>query len=143
VVGISSAQWRKQESASRNTVEPSQELNEKLLSVRNLRDAPHPIGSNLPLESPKRPQPSDAARHIIREALKTPEKEKLIVAILKPCTNLASAVLMEPKIIPRVSCHFIGLHYDHKQKSWSRSEFNTDNHPIALEVLLNTALDSK
>jgi purine nucleosidase len=137
IEGITSAQWHTQEGAPRDTVGPSQEMNEKLLHVMNRADVPHPIGANVPLVSPLRPQPSDAARHIIRKALETPEGEKLVVAILGPCTNLASALLMEPGIIPRVSCHFIGLRYDHKQRLWSRDEFNTNNDPNALDVLLN------
>lgn len=137
VEGITSAQWHTQEGAPRDTVGPSQEMNEKLLRVMNRADVPHLIGANVPLVSPLRPQPSDAARHIIRKALETPEGEKLMVAILGPCTNLASAVLMEPAIIRRVSCHFIGLRYDHQQRLWSRDEFNTNNDPNALDVLLN------
>jgi purine nucleosidase len=137
IEGITSAQWHTQPDAPRDTVGPSQEMNEQLLRVMNRAGVPHPIGSNFPLVSPQRPQPSDAARHIIRKALETPEGEKLIVAILGTCTNLASAVLMEPAIIPRVSCHFIGLRYDHQQRLWSRDEFNTNNDPNALDVLLN------
>lgn len=90
VEGINSAQWHTQGGAPRDTVGPSQELNEKLLRVMNRQDVPHPIGSNLPLVSAQRPQPSDAARHIIRKALATPEGEKLIVAILGPCTGWRS-----------------------------------------------------
>ncbi len=137
VEGINSAQWHTQPDAPRDTVGPSQKMNEELLRVMDRTDVPHPIGANMPLVTPLRPQPSDAARHIIRKALETPEGEKLIVAILGPCTNLASAVLMEPAIIPRVSCHFIGLRYDHGQRLWSRDEFNTNNDPNALDVLLN------
>lgn len=137
VEGITSSQWHTQPEAPRDTVGPSQEMNEQLIRVMNRTDVPHPIGSNLPLVSTLRPQPSDAARHIIRKALETPEGEKLVVAILGPCTNLASAILMEPAIVPRVSCHFIGLRYDHQQRLWSRDEFNTNNDPNALDVLLN------
>lgn len=137
VEGITSAQWHTQEDAPRDTVGPSQQLNEELLGAMNRKDVPHPIGANLPLVSPVRPQPSDAARHIIRKAMETPPGEKLTVAILGPCTNLASAVLMEPAIIPRLACHYIGLRYDPKQRLWSRDEFNTNNDPNALDALLN------
>ncbi len=137
VEGITSAQWHTQEEAPRDTVGPSQQLNEELLRAMKRLDVPHPIGSNIPLVSPVRPQPSDAARHIIRKAKETPEGEKLTVAILGPCTNLASAVLMEPQIIPRLACYYIGLRYDPKQRLWSRDEFNTNNDPNALDVLLN------
>jgi purine nucleosidase len=100
VEGVTSSQWHTQPEAPHDTVGPSQEMNEQLLRVMNRTDVPHPIGSNFPLVNPQRPQPSDAARHIVRKAMETPEGEKLIVAILGPCTNLASAVLMEPAIIP-------------------------------------------
>jgi predicted dienelactone hydrolase len=126
------------EEAPPDTVGPSQRMNEELLRVMKREDVPHPQGANIPLVSPHRPQPSAAARHIIRKAQETPDGEKLHVAILGPCTNLASAVLMEPAIVPRVVCHFIGLRYDHRQKLWSRDEFNTNNDPNALDVLLNT-----
>jgi inosine-uridine nucleoside N-ribohydrolase len=138
IEGITSAQWHTQEDAPPDTVGPSQRPNEELLRVMKKMDVPHPRGANIPLVSPLRPQPSEAARHIIRKALETPEGEKLSVAILGPCTNVASAVLLEPAIVPRVSCHFIGLRYDHRQKLWSRDEFNTNNDPNALDVLLNT-----
>jgi inosine-uridine nucleoside N-ribohydrolase len=138
IEGITSAQWHTQDEAPPDTVGPSQRLNEELLRVMKKTDVPHPRGANIPLVSPLRPQPSEAARHIIRKALETPEGEKLSVAILGPCTNVASAVLFEPAIVPRVSCHFIGLRYDHRQKLWSRDEFNTNNDPNALDVLLNT-----
>ncbi len=137
VEGITSAQWHTQEEAPRDTVGPSQQLNEELMQAMKRLDVPHPIGSNIPLVSPVRPQPSDAARHIISKAKETPEGEKLTVAILGPCTNLASAVLMEPQIIPRLACYFIGLRFDPKQRLWSRDEFNTNNDPNALDVLLN------
>lgn len=138
VDGITSAQWHTQEEAPRDTVGLSQQLNEELLRVMNRADVPHPLGSNLPLVSAVKPQPSPAAQHIIRKALETPDGEKLIAAILGPCTNLASAVLLEPAIIPKVSCYFIGLRHDPKQHLWSRDEFNTNNDPNALDVLLNT-----
>lgn len=137
VEGITSAQWHTQEGAPRDTAGPSQRLNEELLRAMGRSDVPHPIGSNIPLVNPHRPQPSDAARHIIAKANETPGGEKLIVAVLGPCTNLASAVLMEPSIAPKVSCHFIGLRYDHRQRLWSRDEFNTNNDPNALDALLN------
>ncbi len=138
VEGITSAQWHTQEESPRDTVGLSQQLNEELLRVMNRADVPHPIGSNFPLVRSVKPQPSPAAQHIIRKALETPDGEKLIVAILGPCTNLASAVLLEPAIIPKVSCHFIGLRHDPKQRLWSRDEFNTNNDPNALDTLLNT-----
>jgi inosine-uridine nucleoside N-ribohydrolase len=138
VEGITSAQWHTQGDAPRDTVGPSQRLNETILRLMDRGDVPHPIGSNTPLVRPHRPQPSDAARHIISTARETPEGEKLSVAVLGPCTNLASAILMEPSIVPKISCYFIGLRYDHEQRLWGRDEFNTNNDPNALDLLLNT-----
>lgn len=138
VEGVTSAQWHTQDGAPRDTVGPSQRLNEDILRLMGRDDVPRPMGSNIPLVSPHRPQPSDAARHIIRKAEETPEGEKLAVAILGPCTNLASAVLMAPAIVPKVACYFIGLRYDPRKRLWSRDEFNANNDPNALDVLLNT-----
>jgi len=137
VVGLSSAQWHTQQRAPNDSVGASQRLNEQILQLMGKTHIPHPQGSNIPLVNEQRPQPSAAADFIIAQALKTPEGEKLHVAILGPCTNLASAILLEPAIAPKVSAHYIGFWHHPPTRTWSKREFNTNNDPNAVNVLLN------
>ena len=81
VMGLTSAQWHTQDRAPNDTVGLSQKLNEDLLHLLDTK-VPHPAGSNIPLVNPQRPQPSAAARHIISEAIKLPNGQKLTVFVL-------------------------------------------------------------
>lgn len=138
IVGVTSAQWHTQARAPNDCVGESQRLNEEILRLMGHTRVPHPEGSNFPMVSPLRPQPSDAADFIIEQALAMPEGERLSVAVLGPCTNVASAVLMEPAIIPKLAAYYIGFWHDPESGTWSKREFNTDNDPNAVNTLLNT-----
>lgn len=138
VKGLTSAQWHTAKHGSRDKVGESQELNEIMLQLMGKSDLPHPIGSNFPLVSPHRPQPSPAAEFIVVQAMAQPEGQLLEVVILGPATNVASAILMEPDIIPKLSVNYLGFWHHPETNTWSKREFNTNNDPIAVDVLLNT-----
>ena len=139
IVGITSAQWHTAKHGSRDKVAESQQINEEILRLMDKTDIPHPIGTNFPMVKTHRPQPSDAAHFIIEQALKMPEEEKLHVAILGPATNLASAILMEPRIIPKIVANYLGFWYHPETATWNKREFNTNNDPNAIDLLINTA----
>ena len=113
-------------------------MNKDLLTLMGKSAIPHPMGSNTPMVSQLRAQPSPAARLIINEAHKMTKGEKLTVLTLGPATNTASAILLDPSIIPKLKCCYLGLWYNIKDHTWSKREFNTDNDPNALNLLLNT-----
>ena len=138
IKGLCSAQWHTQANAPNDSVGSSQQMNEELLTLMGRSDIPHPMGSNIPMVSQLRPQPSLAARLIIKEAHKMPTGEKLTVLTLGPATNTASALLLDPSILPKLRCCYLGLWYNMADQTWSKREFNTDNDPNALNVLLNT-----
>lgn len=139
IEGITAAQWHTQERAPNDTVGLSQQMNKEILELMGLTDIPHPMGSNIPLVNEVRPQPSDAADWIIKKAHETHEGEKLTVVTLGPNTNVASAILMDPTIIPKLKCCYIGLWYNPDENTWNKREFNTNNDPNALNLLLNTS----
>ena len=139
IVGITSAQWHTHPNAPKDTVGESQRLNEKILSLMGMGQIPHPEGANLAMVNMLRPQPSDAAEFIIEQALATPEGEKLNVAVLGPATNLASAVLMAPEIIPRITANYLGFWHHPETGTWNKREFNTNNDPNAVNLLINTS----
>lgn len=138
IEGLTSAQWHTQERAPNDTVGLSQRLNEEILDLMGQPDVPHPMGANAPLVNQHRPQPSPAAEWIIKKARETPDGEKLTVVTLGPSTNVASAILMDPAIIPKLKACYIGLWHNPEENTWNKREFNTNNDPNATDLLLNT-----
>ncbi|MEM7371605.1 MAG: nucleoside hydrolase [Bacteroidota bacterium] len=139
IVGITSAQWHTANRGSRDKVGASQKMNEDILRLMGKEEIPHPMGANFPMVSTYRPQASAAADFIIEQALAMPEGEKLHVVILGPATNIASAVLKEARIIPRLVVTFLGFWHHPATNTWNKREFNTLNDPNAIDLLLNTA----
>lgn len=139
VVGLTSAQWHTNIRTPNDSVGESQRLNEDILKLMGKTTIPAPEGSNFPMVNEQRAQPSDAADFIIKEALATPDGEKLSIVILGPCTNIASAILIEPKIIEKLSVNYLGFWYNEKTNTWNKREFNTNNDPNSVNVLLNTS----
>jgi len=138
VIGLTSAQWHTNPRTPNDSVGASQEINEKILELLGMESIPTPQGSNFPMVSELRPQLSEAADFIIEKALAMPEGEKLSLVILGPCTNVASAILKEPQIIDKLSVNYLGFWYEEESNTWSKREFNTNNDPNAVNVLLNT-----
>ena len=138
IVGITSAQWHTNPRTPNDSVGESQRLNKELLELMGKTHIPIPQGANFPMVNQLRPQASAAADFIIEQALATPDGEKLSIAILGPCTNIASAVLKEPTIIPKLAVYYLGFWYTVKTATWSKREFNTNNDPNAVDVLINT-----
>jgi len=139
IIGLTSAQWHTNPRTPNDSVGESQRLNEEILALMGKTAIPTPQGSNFPMVNEQRPQPSEAAKFIIEQALATPDGEKLSIVILGPCTNIASAILIEPKIIPKLSVNYLGFWYDVATNTWNKREFNTNNDPNSVNVLLNTA----
>jgi len=138
VIGITSAQWHTNPRTPNDSVGESQRLNDEILELMGKTAVSAPEGANFPMVNEQRPQPSAAATFIIEQALATPEGEKLSIAILGPCTNIASAILIEPKIIPKLSVNYLGFWHNLKRNTWSKREFNTNNDPNAVNALINT-----
>lgn len=139
VEGLSSAQWHTQQKAPNDSVGMSQKMNEDIARLMGITDVPLAMGANVPMVNTFRPQPSAAARLIIEKAHESSDGEQLVVVSLGPNTNVASAILMDPAIIPKLKVCYIGFWHDVKQNAWSKREFNTNNDPNATDLLLNTA----
>ena len=65
------------------------------------------LGSNLPLPDASTPIISDGARFIIEEAMKE-DSRPLYIGMQGALTDLASAILIEPRICQRMTCIWIG-----------------------------------
>ncbi len=140
IVGLTSAHWEFDQNAGDSSLEVSQELNEQLLALFNKSAIPHPRGARKALKFDKEPQPrpSPAAEFIIKKAHEMEKKKKLNVVTLGALTNVASAIMMDPEIIPKIRIYMMGLKYDPKTKIWNKNEFNTRNDLDAVDYLLNT-----
>lgn len=140
VVGLNSTQWQVSHYATPNTLEDSQRMNEMLLAHLKMDHIPHPRGSQIRLYDWGRDvaQHSAAAYHIIKEAHKTPRGQKLTVITLGASTNVASALLIDPSIVPKIKVYLLGTSYDFKKKIWRKRDFNCVMDIQAIEVVLNT-----
>ena len=57
--------------------------------------------------------------------------------MLGAATNVASGLLIDPTIAPKIRVYWLGTAYDHATGAWHRLDFNTMNDPRALQVMLD------
>ncbi len=138
LIGITSAQFHTSPLASDSSVLESQVLNEQLVALTERGDVPVKMGSNFQLENKENPQRSEASDFIIKKAKELGKGEKLDLVVLGSCTNVASAILQAPEIIPMIRVHYLGFWHDPETNSYNKKEFNSGNDPLAVDVLLDT-----
>ena len=139
IVALSSAQWSKSPAAEGNTLEASQRLNEALLGLAGRMSVPHPRGAATGVYwwGADRAAYSAAAYHLIRAAQAQPAGQKLTVIALGALTNVASALMIEPSIAPKLRLYWLGAFIDTDRGVWDKSEFNCLNDIPALNEVLN------
>lgn len=139
IVALSSAHWSRSPAAEGNTLEASQRLNEALLGLTGRMSIPHPRGSAVGVYwwGAERAAHSAASYHLIRAAHETPQGEKLTVIALGALTNVASAVMIDPSIAPKIRLYWLGAFIDTARGVWDKSEFNCLNDIPALNEVLN------
>ena len=152
VVGLSSAhfnnadlvafdKWNQYPTKGIRTVAISQQLNEDILRLMHRESIPHPLGADRPIGRAwggKEPRPSAAADELIRAVKRMKPGETLDVICLGALTNIASAILIDPAILPRIRCYALGAKYNPETKAWDKNEFNIRNDLNAFDYLLNT-----
>ncbi|AMV38146.1 nucleoside hydrolase [Planctomyces sp. SH-PL62] len=139
VVGVTSAHWMRSTEPNA-TVHRSQELHERLLDRMGLRETvPHPLGADRSMPDPATPIDSPAARHIIALAHAGGPDDKLLVMALGAPTNLASALLLDPSIEPKVTFAFIDG--DYKNGRWGPGIFNWKNDIHAVRAIFESKVD--
>lgn len=139
VEGITSAHFTRS-TQSNETVHRSQQFNEQILDAMNLRDKiPHPVGADRSMASPTMPVDSPAARLIIEKAHAGGPDDKLVVMALGACTNLASALLIDPTIEDKVVFAFIDG--DYKDGQWGPGIFNWRNDIHAVKAIFESDVE--
>jgi purine nucleosidase len=132
--------WNGYTAKNLNTVAESQRLNELILSALTKSYIAHPIGADRQIgrawgQQDARPSPASAA--IISAVNNLPPKEKLDILTLGALTNIATAIMLAPEIVPRIRCFSLGAKYNVNTKVWDKSEFNIRNDLNAFDFLLN------
>lgn len=89
----------------------ARESTEEILKILDLMglSGKYPVfcGAPLPLSAPDKPSESEAARFIIEEAMRD-DPRPLYIGMQGALTDLASAILLEPKICERMTCIWVG-----------------------------------
>ena len=94
---------------SKETAAHAKKKIEEVLSIMNLHKTYNVLqGSNFALENDSTAQPSDAAKAIIKEAMRDDTRLPLYVVCGAGLTDIASAYLLEPKIASRLTLIWIG-----------------------------------
>jgi len=151
VTGISSAhfnnpdlvvfeKWNQYDTKDINTVEISQKLNEDLLKTMRINDIPYFLGADRQIGRAwggYNPRNSPAVEELVRVVKSLEGGEKLDVITLGAVTNIASAVILHPEIIPHIRCYALAARYDANTSVWDKDEFNVRNDLNAFNYLLN------
>jgi len=140
VLALNSTQWQNSHWAVDNTLENSHRLNVRILSYLNRGQLPHPRGSHYRLYDWGQDvaQHSAAAYKIIGEAHKSTNENKLTVVALGALTNVASALLIDPSIAPKLRLYCLGTSYNFDKGFWKKTDFNCMMDPHAINVVMDS-----
>jgi purine nucleosidase len=144
VLAVNAAQWNRVEVCGRQTMHESWVLNNRILQLLEMKHIPSLKGSELAVGQGQYwgnktvTINNEASDFIIKKAMEMPKSEKLIVIVTGSATNVASAIISEPKIIDKIAVYFIGTTYDFKRKAFNKNEFNVRSDLNAVETLFNT-----
>jgi inosine-uridine nucleoside N-ribohydrolase len=143
VLALTAAHWDRFELCGRQTMYENWLANNKILQLLNKEQIPSLKGARFAMwqgqhYGVKGWDHNKATDFIIKTALEMPEGEKLKVIVTGSATNVASAVISEPKIIDKIAIYFLGFLYDFDTKAWNKNDFNVRSDLHAIDVLLNT-----
>jgi purine nucleosidase len=110
----------------------------EILNILDLVDLPYQDlvyrGSTGFLDNLERPRTSEAATDLVSRAMDTNGDEPLYVVAIGAITNIASAILLEPKIIERITIIWLGGH----SLNWpDNREFNLIQDVTAARVIFD------
>lgn len=142
VIGLNSTQWQASQWAIDKTMEDSHRLNGVLLSYLKMDQK---VTLNRGAEGRlydwgNTSRPSAVSGFIIREAHKIKDG-KLTVVALGALTNVASAIMEDPTIIPKIELHWLGTVYNFEKQTMSNLDFNSLMDLQALYAILNSAIE--
>lgn len=108
VKGVIAAHFARNFAGRTDTAKQSYNECDKIMKLMHVRDEyPLLLGANEPMSDECTPVDSEGARFIIQEAMKD-DKRPLYIGLQGSLTDLASAIVMEPKICERMTAIWIG-----------------------------------
>ncbi|WNR42738.1 nucleoside hydrolase [Paenibacillus roseipurpureus] len=109
----------------------------KIVKLMNRTEIPIYKGSESYLSGPEAPVESEAARNLVERAMQSSPEDPLYVVAIAAITNVASAILMEPRIIENIVVVWLGGHGLH----WMDTrEFNLEQDIHAARVVLDSGV---
>ncbi len=139
VKGITSAHFTRS-SEPNDTVHRSHKVNLEILQAMGLSDSIQCLlGADRSMSAPEQPIDSPAAQWIIEQAHAGGPDDKLIVFALGACTNLASALKLDPSIEPKIIFAFIDGNF--RNRTWSRGLFNWRNDIHAVKAIFESNVE--
>ncbi|MHA6480978.1 nucleoside hydrolase [Paenibacillus sp. strain BS8-2] len=110
---------------------------QRILGIAGRTDIPIYRGSEAYLPAAEQYVESDAARNLVERAMASSPEDPLYVLAIGAITNVASAILMEPRIIERIVVVWLGGHSLH----WPDTrEFNLRQDIHAARVVLDSGV---
>jgi purine nucleosidase len=139
IIGLTSAQWNQNPLGISETVYFSHSLNDSLLMHFNKGSIPHPSGGEamIGFGDDIAVAPSEASEFIVKNAGTATAENKLNVIAIGSLTNLATAILSDSSIIPKLRVYSLAMRFDPVTKVWNKNELNARNDPDALDLVLN------
>jgi inosine-uridine nucleoside N-ribohydrolase len=143
VRGLIAAHFGRRPGRSDRSMQDSREEIDLLLSLMDMTGAV-PVANGAPYAMPtvQTPVPSAGADMIIEEAMREDAEGTLFVAFLGPLTDMASALLLEPRIAERdITVVWIGgPDYGDRDPMPHKVEFNVSNDIIAANIVFRSSL---
>ncbi|MBR2449470.1 MAG: nucleoside hydrolase [Clostridia bacterium] len=111
----------------------------EILNILNLAGEKTQVykGSDIYLKDEKTPVVSDAALDLVERAKNYSDEKPLYVVAIGAITNVASAILLEPKIIDKIVVVWLGGHAHHYRHTM---EFNMKQDIAAARVVLRSGV---
>ena len=150
VAGISSAhfnnpdllvfeKWNQYPTPGISSIDISQQLNEDIVRQMERTDVICTKGADRQIGRAwggNEPRDSETVQKLVDYIKSMKPGEKLDIICLGAMTNLASAVILHPEIIPNIRCYLLGAQYNASSGVWNKNEFNVRNDLNAFDYLL-------
>lgn len=118
-------------------MEKSYEEIRQLLARLEMTDFPHFRGADRTLPDARTPVDSDAARDMIERGMSATHSDRLTIIAIGAITNVASALIMEPRLVDRCTVVWLGGNYPY----WpANGEFNLNGDVTATGVVFDSGV---
>ncbi len=142
ILALNATQWQASQWAVENSMEASYRLNLVLLGHLQKQNIKNCRGSIYRMfDWGDKAQHSEAAYEIIKQAHKMKDGEKLPVITLGALTNVASAVLIDPAIKPKIAVYWLGSSYNFEKQKPKHIDFNSVMDIQAVDVLTTSDVE--